>query len=75
MGEILRNFNGAFAIADSIISLLYYNELKYSYYDNLFKTIKTITPKKIVEIANKWFQSNVLVECIAGSVKPQESEY
>jgi predicted Zn-dependent peptidase len=75
IGEILRNFNGAFTIADSIISLLYYNELEYSYYDNLLNTIKTITPKKIAEIANKWFQSNVLIECIAGSVKPNKSEF
>ena len=67
MGEILRNFNGAFPMANSIIKLLYYNELDYSFYDNLFKTIRTITSDRLMEMANKWLIEEEMLECVAGS--------
>ena len=50
-----------------IIKLLYYNELDYSFYDNLFKTIRTITSDRLMEMANKWLIEEEMLECVAGS--------
>jgi len=54
-------------MANSIIKLLYYNELDYSFYDNLFKTIRTITSDRLMEMANKWLIEEEMLECVAGS--------
>lgn len=70
MGEALRSFNGPFATADNIIGLLNFNQLDYNFYNKLFHSIKTITPQRIIELANKWLDDDTLVKCVAGSVNP-----
>lgn len=68
LGELLRSFDGAFAIADSITSLFEYNDLDYSFFEKTITTIKTITPEQIMNLANHYLRSNDLTECIAGPV-------
>jgi predicted Zn-dependent peptidase len=70
MGDVLRSFNGPFAVADNTIGLLNFNNLDYSFYDRFIHSIKTITPERIIELANKWLDKNSLVECVAGSNNP-----
>ena len=68
LGELLRSFDGAFAIADSITSLFEYNDLDYSFFDKTIETIKTITPEQIMNLANSYLRTKDLVECVAGPV-------
>ena len=69
-GEVLRSFNGPFATADSIIGLLSYNNLDYSFHDRLMRSIKHINPERIMELANKWFNQDTMVECVVGPENP-----
>jgi len=66
LGELLRSFDGAFAIADSVTSLFEYNDLDYGFFDRTIETIKTITPEQIMNLANSYLRNEDLVECVAG---------
>lgn len=68
LGELLRSFDGAFAIADSITSLYEYNDLDYNFFEKTIETIKSITSEKIMNLANSYLRSSDLTECVAGSV-------
>jgi len=68
LGELLRSFDGAFAIADSITSLFEYNDLDYHFFEKTIETIKTITPEQLMNLANVYLRSNDLTECVAGPV-------
>lgn len=68
LGELLRSFDGAFAIADSITSLFEYNDLDYTFFEKTIETIKTITPEQIMILANSYLCKKDLIECIAGPV-------
>lgn len=68
LGEVLRNFDGAFAIADSISGLLEYNDLDYSFFDRTINVIKTISPDQLLNLANVYLRRQDMIECVAGSV-------
>ncbi len=68
LGELLRSFDGAFAIADTVTSLLEYNDLDYNFFEKMVETTKTITPKEIMNLANAYLRSSDLIECVAGPV-------
>ncbi|MDX9847157.1 MAG: pitrilysin family protein [Tenuifilaceae bacterium] len=70
MGEALRSFNGPFAIADNMLSLLYYNNLDFEFYNRVVDSIKRVSPDRIMELAQKWFNYNDMVECVAGAENP-----
>ncbi|MCB8964299.1 MAG: insulinase family protein [Bacteroidales bacterium] len=67
-GEVLRNFDGPFAIADSIASLYEYNDMDFSFFERTINTINTITPEQLIDTANKYFGKDDLVESIAGRI-------
>jgi len=71
LGELLRTFDGPFAIADSITSLYEYNDLDYSFFDKTIEVIKTITPNQIMNLANTYLRNNDLIECVAGPISNQ----
>lgn len=66
LGQQLRMFDGAFALSEAFRAILDYG-LDYDYFENLIETIKTITPDKIIELANKYLHHAQLLEVIAGS--------
>lgn len=68
LGELLRSFDGPFAIADSITSLYEYNDLDYSFFKKTIEVIKTITPNQIMNLANNYLRNNDLIECVAGPI-------
>jgi predicted Zn-dependent peptidase len=70
LGEALRSFNGPFAIADSTISLLSFNNLNYQFYNQLFNTIRNATPESILNAAQKWFNPNEMVFSVSGAEEP-----
>ncbi len=68
LGEVLRNFDGPFAIAESITSLFQHNNLDYDYFGRTIETIKTISPKELQNLANLYLREEEMVECVAGAV-------
>ncbi|MFP4557283.1 MAG: M16 family metallopeptidase [Bacteroidales bacterium] len=70
IGDMLRSFNGPFAIADNIISLHNFNSMDYSFYQRIIEAVKNITPQRIMELAKKWLNNDSLVECVSGSKNP-----
>jgi zinc protease len=67
LGELLRSFDGAFAIAESVTSLYEYNDLDYTFFEKTIQTIKTITPEQIMNLANHYLREEDFIECVAGS--------
>lgn len=70
MGQFLRSFNGQFSISESLIWLLYFNNLDYNYFTRQINAIQTVSPNRIMELANKWLNTEELTISVAGSVKP-----
>jgi predicted Zn-dependent peptidase len=70
MGQFLRSFNGQFSISESFIWLLYFNNLDYSFYSRQINAIQTISPTRIMELANKWLKVDDITISVAGSVNP-----
>lgn len=67
-GEILRNFDGPFNIAESLANIYEYNNFNFDYFTRIIETIRSITSKQIVDTANKYFSSDGMVESIAGKL-------
>lgn len=67
-GEMLRAFDGPLRVSEIYAGLLNYG-LDLDYYKLYFKTLKSITPKKLRELANIHFQKESFSEIIAG--KPE----
>lgn len=64
-GEMVRMFDGPFAIAESFKSVWEFG-LDYEYYYRLAEKIKTITPEEIQQLANAYYNIDDLYEIIAG---------
>jgi len=64
-GELVRMFDGPFAVAESFRSVWEFG-LDFNYYRRLEDKIKTITPEEILQLANKYFKTEELYEIIAG---------
>jgi len=67
-GSFLRSIDGPFALAERFTSIYEYG-LDYEYYENLFQTIKTITPTKITELAEQYLNENSMFELVVGNKK------
>lgn len=65
LGTILRNFDGPFALADSLKNILDYN-LTYDYYTNFIKTVKNIDSNKIYELCNTYINMDAFYEIVVG---------
>lgn len=70
MGQFLRSFNGQFSIAESLIWLLYFNNLDYNFYSRQINAIQTVSPNRLMELANKWLKVDDITISVAGSEKP-----
>lgn len=64
-GEILRMFDGPFALAESFKAAWDFG-LDNSYYYRLIEKIKTIEPDEITELAKTYFRNGDFYEIIAG---------
>ncbi len=64
-GELLRMFDGPFALADSFRSVWDFG-LDNSYYYRLADKIKTIGPDEIMHLANTYYKTDDLYEITAG---------
>jgi predicted Zn-dependent peptidase len=67
LGNFLRSVDGPFALADKFKSIWEYG-LQYSYFDDYFNAVKSVTPVELRELANKYLQEKDLIECVAGKM-------
>jgi zinc protease len=65
-GEMVRMFDGPFALADSFRSAWEFG-LDNSYYHSLYEKIRTIEPDEITALAKKYYNIDELYEITAGS--------
>jgi zinc protease len=66
LGEMVRMFDGPFALAESFKAAWEFG-LDNRYYYNMEKKIKTITPDEIIALANTYYNIAELYEIIAGA--------
>ena len=67
LGNFLRSVDGPFALADKYKSIWEFG-LDYSFFDNYFHAVKTVTPAELRDLANKYLQEKDLIECVAGKM-------
>ena len=65
MGEFVRLFDGPFAQAEAIRSVIDFN-LDESYYDRYLKVLREITPEELQQLAKKYLDPDTMYEVIAG---------
>ncbi len=67
LGNFLRSVDGPFALADKFKSVWEFG-LDYSFFDNYFHAVKTVTANELRDLANKYLQEKDLIECVAGKI-------
>jgi zinc protease len=65
LGEMLRNFDGVFAMSNSL-KILIEAGLGYSHYDRFIEVIRTITPEELQHLAIKYLRVEDMYEVVAG---------
>ncbi len=65
MGQLQRGLNGPFALSHAFRQLMLYKQ-DYSYYDKILDRIKNITSKEILELSNKYFDTDKFYEVVVG---------
>ena len=65
LGTFLRSIDGPFALADRFKGI-YFHGLGYDYYERYVETIKSITPKQLQDLANKYLKKEEMVELVVG---------
>jgi zinc protease len=65
-GEMLRSFDGVFAMSSSLRNLIEVG-LDYEHYRNMSETIKLINSERLRELARKYFRKDAIYEVIAGN--------
>jgi zinc protease len=66
IGSFLRSIDGPFAIAERYLGILDYGMDFNSYYNKYIQTIKNITSKQILSLANKYLQEDSFYETVVG---------
>jgi len=64
-GQFLTGLDSPFSIAAKFKSVLLYN-LDYSYYNTFLSTLEHITPKDVMEMAQKYFDTSSLFTVVVG---------
>lgn len=67
LGNFLRTVDGPFALADKFKAIWEFG-LDYSYYENYFNAVKTVTPFELRDLANKYLNEDDLIECVVGKM-------
>jgi predicted Zn-dependent peptidase len=65
LGTFLRSIDGPFALADRFKGI-YFSGLGYEYYDRYVETVRSITAEKLMELANKYWKKEELIELVVG---------
>lgn len=65
LGNFLKGIDSAFHLADRFKSI-HLHGLGYDYFRHYIQTIRTISPKEIIVLANRYFQEDDLLEMVVG---------
>lgn len=65
LGSMLGSLENAFSHADKFKNA-YFSGLDYTYYDNYIKTVKTITPEDLKQLANQYLNTAEFSKVIVG---------
>jgi zinc protease len=65
LGNFLRTVDGPFALAEKFRAIWEFG-LDYSYFEDYFRAVKTVTPQELRDLANKYFQPDDMMLCVAG---------
>jgi predicted Zn-dependent peptidase len=65
MGEMLQMFDGPFATADTFKAVMQFG-LDFDYFEQMRLTILSITPKTLMETAQKYYHTDKLTTVVAG---------
>lgn len=65
LGTFLRSIDGPFALADRFKGI-HFSGLGYDYYDRYVETIRTISSEKLMELANKYWKKEEMIELVVG---------
>ncbi|HTA63737.1 MAG TPA: pitrilysin family protein [Bacteroidia bacterium] len=65
LGQFLRSVEGPFALADKFRGVWEFG-LDYSYYDNYFNAVKSVTSQQIRDLAGKYLQKTDIIELVVG---------
>ena len=65
LGTFLRSIDGPFALADRFKGI-HFSGLNYDYYERYVETIRTITSDKLMELANRYWKKEELIELVVG---------
>jgi len=65
LGEIVRTFDGPFALAESFRSILEYG-LDYDFFNTFIETVKTISSYELMHLAQKYLDRSDIYEVVAG---------
>jgi predicted Zn-dependent peptidase len=65
LGSFLRSMDGPFALADRFKGI-YFAGVGYDYYDRFTEAVLTITPEKIMELANTYLKKEEMIELVVG---------
>jgi zinc protease len=66
MGELVREFDGPFALAESYKSILEYGLTK-DYFNTLIHTVRTIDPGELQRLARQYLRVDSMYEVVAGN--------
>ena len=64
-GEMVRMFDGPFAIADSFKAVWEFG-LDFTYFNRMMDAVKSVTPEEIMRLANLYYKQGDLYEITAG---------
>lgn len=65
LGTFLRSIDGPFALADRFKGI-HFNNLGYDYYERYVETIRSISSGKLMELANKYWKKEDMIELVVG---------
>ncbi len=65
LGQFLRSVEGPFSLADKFKGIWEFG-LDYSYYDNYFNAVKSVTSQQIQDLAGKYLQKKDIIELVVG---------
>lgn len=65
LGAFLRSIDGPFALADRFKGI-YFSGLGYDYYDRYIETVRSIPSEKLLELANKYWKKEEMIELVVG---------
>jgi zinc protease len=65
LGQFLRSVEGPLALADKFRGIWEFN-LGYDYYQRYFEAVKSVNPRELRDLANKYLKKTDLIELVVG---------